>query len=1051
MKKFLYAVATLAIFAAQVAQGAALPVTPIATETRPGLVKAGGDITVAPDGTVTVNGGGGGGGGHAIQDEGAPLTQRSTLNFVGEGVTAADIGGKTVITIPAGPAGAAATVAVGTTTTGSAGTSATVTNSGTSSAAVFNFTIPRGATGATGATGAQGVQGPQGPQGVAGGSTNWRGAWDIGTAYSSNDAISHNGASYIALGSTTGNEPPNATYWNLLAAKGDTGATGGTGAQGEQGVQGEQGIQGIQGPEGPEGPQGPEGPAGADGGALNFLGAWSSVTAYVALDTVTYNGSSYAAIASSTNVAPGTDPLKWQLMAQKGADGAQGPQGVQGNTGPAGTTDYNELENLPPLGTAAATDADAYATAAQGAKADNYFVASPSYSLTPWAGYDGYTLDPQAVRVYGGSNAAPLSSVAPLLRGMAVVAATTTPGTRGGAFYLQTDLRDGHDKKWSGLTHVMIDRAVGKGDHTGISSYVHASTDRNLTGGAVSTGGDGWAFHGFVANNGKHANSIGMELNNVNTDTVDYLDDQPDGAGPNTSGYMQTGVQLVPDGSTKHSTRAINIGPHGSIGYDTGITLRGHRSTGIYINSPISATRTDIKWGSGTSTYGLDLSAHTFSGAAVKLGSAQAFTDGTITKTLADLAGPALSGNTTTAATVSGTLTAGKQLAFDADGNVIASAYDVGATGGGGSGTVSSGTAGQLARYDSDGTTVTGYTLPITVAGGKTLTVNNTLTLAGTDSASVNFGAGGTVSYISPALASLTNDVLLTSPATGQILYYNGTKWVNSGTIASGNLQLTAGSLGIGVAPSARVHVSQAGGATPTEVFRLETTGNAGATRGPRFLLKGQNAGSSQDVAAIDGLSPSAGNGNLVFSTVDSSTLTEHLRVSSTGVAVTGALSATGTMTANAIAVTSTTEVANLKSADSGKLNGQAASYYATAASVPTLASGTYTPTATAGLNVSSTSGGASFYTRVGSTVTGHGVVTVDPVAIGVTQITVTPPVASAFSAQSQATGVVGTDAFLETGEVYADTTSGTDLLISFTAASAASHQIAYSFSYSIQ
>lgn len=55
-----------------------------------------------------------------------------------------------------GAAGAAATIAVGTTTTGAAGSSASVTNSGTSSAAVFDFTIPRGDTGATGATGPAG-------------------------------------------------------------------------------------------------------------------------------------------------------------------------------------------------------------------------------------------------------------------------------------------------------------------------------------------------------------------------------------------------------------------------------------------------------------------------------------------------------------------------------------------------------------------------------------------------------------------------------------------------------------------------------------------------------------------------------------------------------------------------------------------------------------------------------------------------------------------------------------------------------------------------------
>ena len=66
--------------------------------------------------------------------------------------------GDTGDTGPTGPAGSAATITVGTTTTGAPGTNASVTNSGTSSAAVFNFTIPRGNTGATG---------PQGPDGDA--------------------------------------------------------------------------------------------------------------------------------------------------------------------------------------------------------------------------------------------------------------------------------------------------------------------------------------------------------------------------------------------------------------------------------------------------------------------------------------------------------------------------------------------------------------------------------------------------------------------------------------------------------------------------------------------------------------------------------------------------------------------------------------------------------------------------------------------------------------------------------------------------------------------
>lgn len=49
---------------------------------------------------LNLAGGGGGGNGHVIEDEGTPIAQQSNLNFVGAGVVAADIGGKSTITIP---------------------------------------------------------------------------------------------------------------------------------------------------------------------------------------------------------------------------------------------------------------------------------------------------------------------------------------------------------------------------------------------------------------------------------------------------------------------------------------------------------------------------------------------------------------------------------------------------------------------------------------------------------------------------------------------------------------------------------------------------------------------------------------------------------------------------------------------------------------------------------------------------------------------------------------------------------------------------------------
>lgn len=79
--------------------------------------------------------------------------------------------GGTGATGPAGKNGAdgkAATIEIGTVTTGEPGTQAQVTNVGTSSAARLNFVIPKGATGATGGKGDTGEQGPPGANGSNG-------------------------------------------------------------------------------------------------------------------------------------------------------------------------------------------------------------------------------------------------------------------------------------------------------------------------------------------------------------------------------------------------------------------------------------------------------------------------------------------------------------------------------------------------------------------------------------------------------------------------------------------------------------------------------------------------------------------------------------------------------------------------------------------------------------------------------------------------------------------------------------------------------------------
>lgn len=98
----------------------------------------------------------------------ANVTNEQITASVGETQIDVSVSGGVGPSGAAGSNGQAATIAVGTVTTGAAGSQASVTNVGTSSAAVFDFTIPAGTTG------------PQGPQGETGpaGTTTWAGITD---------------------------------------------------------------------------------------------------------------------------------------------------------------------------------------------------------------------------------------------------------------------------------------------------------------------------------------------------------------------------------------------------------------------------------------------------------------------------------------------------------------------------------------------------------------------------------------------------------------------------------------------------------------------------------------------------------------------------------------------------------------------------------------------------------------------------------------------------------------------------------------------------------
>lgn len=98
---------------------------------------------------------------------------------------------------------------------------------------------PQGPAGASGAPGPSGPQGPPGPKGTTGDTgppgpqgvrgLNWRGPWSSGTAYAKDDAVQHDGSSYVASTAIDpGLAPGVAPAWQLLAAKAGSGGGGGT-------------------------------------------------------------------------------------------------------------------------------------------------------------------------------------------------------------------------------------------------------------------------------------------------------------------------------------------------------------------------------------------------------------------------------------------------------------------------------------------------------------------------------------------------------------------------------------------------------------------------------------------------------------------------------------------------------------------------------------------------------------------------------------------------------------------------------------------------------
>jgi hypothetical protein len=186
----------------------------------------------------------------------------------------------------------------------------------------------QGIQGVKGDTGAQGAKGDTGNTGATGQGLTNKGAWNSVDTFTAYDIVTFGGSSFLAIQTVPANTATsNASYWQLMASKGDQGAqgvkgdTGSTGAKGDQGIQGiqgeqgNQGIQGIQGIQGVKGDQGNVGPQGPEGTVTTVAG--SSVSAFTGDGSQTaftpvegYNGTdagSYLVSVGGIDQRPTTD------------------------------------------------------------------------------------------------------------------------------------------------------------------------------------------------------------------------------------------------------------------------------------------------------------------------------------------------------------------------------------------------------------------------------------------------------------------------------------------------------------------------------------------------------------------------------------------------------------------------------------------------------------------------------------------------------------------------------------------------------------------------
>ena len=216
-----------------------------------------------------------------------------------------------------------------------------------------------------------------------------------------------------------------------------------------------------------------------------------------------------------------------------------------------------------------------------------------------------------------------------------------------------------------------------------------------------------------------------------------------------------------------------------------------------------------------------------------------------------------------------------------------------------GSPTLVTPTIGVATATSINGLTISSSTGTLTIANGKTLTANNTLTFTGTDTSNVEFGAGGTVTYTRNKLSVFSSTT--SSELAGVISDETGTGLLVFGTSPTLSTSILTDSTTFGLINSTATTVNFAGAAT---------TINIGASTGTITLGNQILTGTNLATFNMNGTSPLTIATSRTSSTAnifDSNVLTGNLFGAATTIAI-GASS--GTLTIGNATITGTNATA---------------------------------------------------------------------------------------------------------------------------------------------